>query len=332
MTTDADAGGSTNAVSGTGPRPAPGPGARPEPPGGVGTESTAGGSVSGSADTDGDIDIDVDGLDDRDDSGARFLKCFGKQVQLFRRQAGLTQAQLGVQLNYGADQMASVEQGRRVPKPWMIDKADEVLAAGGVLKAMKDEVERARYPGFFRRAAKLEADAVELHVYANHAVPGLLQTEDYARAVFAMWRPMLDEETIELRVAARLARQKIFSRKPAPLVSFVIEEVVLRRPVGGQAVRRRQLEQILLSGQPRNVDIQVMPTDREDHAGLGGPMSLIETNRQQRVAYVEVQEDSRLMTDRKSVRALEARYGIIRAQALTPQESLSFVEQLLGEL
>jgi len=162
-------------------------------------------------------------------------------------------------------------------------------------------------------------------------VKGLLQTEGYARAVFTMRRPLLDEETIEQRVTARLARQEIFSARPAPLMSFVNEEAALRRPIGGAEVLRGQLEQILLIGQKRNVEIQVMPLAREDHAGLAGPFTLIETKSGQRIAYAEVQKSSRLYTERTPVRELEAQYGIIRAQALTPRESMAFVEKLLGE-
>jgi hypothetical protein len=177
----------------------------------------------------------------------------------------------------------------------------------------------------------LETTAVALHVYATKAVPGLLQTEEYARAVFAMWRPLLDEETVGQRVAARLARQEIFSRTPLPTISFVIEEFVLRRPLGGQAVMRGQLEQVLLHGHRRNVEIQVMPIAREEHAGLEGPFTLIESREGQRIAYVEAYKDSRLYTDRRSVREIEEQYGILRAQALTPRESLALVEKLLGE-
>ncbi|GAA3377368.1 hypothetical protein GCM10020367_52780 [Streptomyces sannanensis] len=152
--------------------------------------------------------------DVRDDSGAGLLKGFGKQMKLFREREGLTQAEVGARLGYGEDQIASVEQGRRIPKPELIDRADEVLGAGGVLKALKDEVARARYPGFFRDAARVEAQAVELHVYDTHIINGLLQTEEYARAVFAMRRPLLDEETMGQRVAARLARQVISPAGP----------------------------------------------------------------------------------------------------------------------
>ncbi len=146
-----------------------------------------------------------------------------------------------------------------------------------------------------------------------------------------MWRPLLDEEIVSQRVAARLARQDVFSRTPLSTISFVIEEFVLRRPLGGWTVMRGQLEQILLHGRRRNVEIQVMPIEREEHAGLEGPFTLIETEDGQRIAYVEAFKDSRLYTERRAVREIEEQYGILRAQALTPRESLAFVEQLLGE-
>ncbi|MFE9168532.1 helix-turn-helix domain-containing protein [Streptomyces kebangsaanensis] len=263
--------------------------------------------------------------------GWGILHLFGRQLKLFREGAGLDRAQFGSRTGYSASTIASFEQGRRIPPPKFIDRADEELGAGGVLKAGKEEVARAQYPAFFRDAARLEAEAIQLHVYANQAVPGLLQTEEYARAVFTMRRPLLAEETIERRISARLARQEIFGRTPLPTISFVIEESVLRRPLGGWGVMRGQLEEILLHGQRRNVEIQVMPSEREDHAGLAGPFTLIETREGRRIAYVEVHKDSRLYTERQPVREFEEQYGILRAAALSPRESLAFMEKLLGE-
>ncbi|MGW7515039.1 helix-turn-helix domain-containing protein [Streptomyces sp. NPDC054796] len=266
------------------------------------------------------------------DGSAAFLRCFGKQMKLFRERAGLTQPELGDKVGYGGDHVASVERGRRIPKPEMIDAVDSVAKAGGVLSAMKEEVARARYPAFFRDAARLEMQAVELSVYSSQAVPGLLQTEEYARAVLTMRRPLLDEETVEQRLAARLERQELIDRRPAPVLSFVIEESVLRRPIGGKQSLRGQLAQLLSIGQKRNVEIQVMPTDREDHAGLDGAFSLLSPKGGEQVAYIEGQGRSSTVTAREEVRAIAARYGIIRAQALTPRESLAFIERLLGEL
>ncbi|WP_435242806.1 helix-turn-helix domain-containing protein [Streptomyces cucumeris] len=261
-----------------------------------------------------------------------FLKGFGKQLKLLRERAGLTQAELASRVGYSTEQVASVECGRRIPKPELIDKADDVLGAGGLLKAMKEEAALARYPAFFRDAARIEAEAVEVYAYDSQAVNGLMQTEEYARAVLAMRRPLLDEDIVEQRVAARMERQAIFSVRPAPILGFVIEESVLRRPFGGKQALRGQLEQLLLIGEKRNVEIQVMPTEREDHAGADGPFILMTPKGGEQLAYLEGQGQSTLLTDREEVRPIAARYGIIRAQALTPRESATFIEKLLGEL
>ncbi|MEU4684043.1 helix-turn-helix domain-containing protein [Streptomyces xinghaiensis] len=274
----------------------------------------------------------ADDVEPRDDgAGTGIVTAFGRQLKLLRTRAGLERPQLGSLTNYSASSIASFEQGRRIPLPRFIDRADEVLGAGGLLKALKEEVERAQYPGFFRDAARLEAGATALYVYAVYAVPGLLQTEDYARAGFRLQRPLVDEDIIEQRLSARMARQGIYDRRPAPLLSFVIEEAALRRPIGGHTTLRRQWERMLHLGQLRNVEIQVMPTEREDHAALGGPFTLIDASTGQRIAYTEVQDDSRLYTERSKIRELETRYGILRSQALTPRESSTFVERLLGE-
>ncbi|MEV6260935.1 helix-turn-helix transcriptional regulator [Streptomyces sp. NPDC051784] len=266
------------------------------------------------------------------DPGAGFLRSFGRQVKLLREAAGLTQAELGTTVGYGEAHIASVEQGRRIPKPELVEAMDRAVGGRGVLMAMKGEVERARYPSFFREFVRLEAEAGELHAYDTHLVNGLLQSEDYARAVFAMWRPLLDEDTIEQRVAARLDRQKLLARRPTPLLSFVIEETVVRRPLGGGHTLRGQLEHLLAIGRQRHVEIQIMPTSRDEHAGLSGPFTLILSRNQRRMGYVEAQSHGIVHTDPVKVQALESTYGVLRAQALTPKESLSWVEKHLGEL
>jgi hypothetical protein len=188
-----------------------------------------------------------------------------------------------------------------------------------------------RCPEWFRDYARLEADAVELHDYSSLAVPGLLQTEAHARVVFATRRPLLDEQTVEQRVAARLDRQRIFDRWPPPFTTFILEESVLRRPLGGWDVHRKQLEALLRFGSLRSVELQVLPTERREHPSLGGPFIMLTPKGRPQMAYLEVQHVSRLITDPDEVRILAARYGSIRAQALTPEESLTLIEKMLGE-
>jgi transcriptional regulator with XRE-family HTH domain len=267
-----------------------------------------------------------------DEPGTGVVAAFGRQLKLLRTRAGLERAEFGKRLGYSADTVASIEQGRRIPQPQFIEKADEVLGAGGLVTALKEEVARAQYPSFFRDMARLEAEAVELCAYDTLVANGLLQTEEYMRALLAMRRPLLDEETIELRVAARLARQEIFNRWPAPLLSFVMEESLLRRLLGGKAVLRGQLEHLFLMGEKRNLELQVMPLHREDNAGVDGPFTVITRRGGEQFMYAEVQGRSNLLTRRDETSLAAARYGIIRSQALSPQESLDHIAKLLGEL
>lgn len=264
--------------------------------------------------------------------GTGILRVFGRQMKLCRVRAGLERPEVGARTGYSPSTIAAYEQGRRIPPPKFIDVVDELLDAGGLLKEMKEEVARAQYPAFFRDAARLEAEAIEVQIYANQAVPGLLQTEEYMRAVFGMGRPLLDEEVVEQQVTARLARQALFSRRPAPLLGFVIDESVIRRPFGGVTVLRGQLEHLLLSGALRNVEVQVMPLDREDNAAVDGPFTVLHREGGEQVAYLEAQGRSTIVTELTEIRGIVARYGIIRAQALTPRESLAFIEKSLGEM
>ncbi|MEU9360758.1 helix-turn-helix transcriptional regulator [Streptomyces sp. NPDC048301] len=257
---------------------------------------------------------------------------FGRQLKLLRTRAGLDRVEFGKRVGYAAQSVASFEQGRRIPQPGFVDKADRVLEAGGLLGALKEELARSQYPVFFRDMARLEAEAVELCAYDTHIVNGLLQTEEYMRAVLAMRRPLLDEETIELRVGARMARQEVFHRWPACLLSFVMEEGAVRKRLGGGSVMRGQLEQLLLFGGMRNVELQMMPLDREDNAGVDGPYTLLTRKDGEQFVYMEVQGRSNLLTEREETRLAAARYGIIRSQALTPRETLTFIEKLLGDL
>ncbi|GEB62192.1 helix-turn-helix domain-containing protein [Streptomyces gardneri] len=267
-----------------------------------------------------------------DKSGKGVVTAFGQSLKTLRVRAGMEREELGKRLGYSASTIASFEQGRRIPPPRAIDRSDEVLDAGGLLTVWKDQLEKAQYPAFFQGMAQLEKRAIELLAYDTLVVNGLLQTEEYTRALLGNRRPPLDSETIEQRVTARLARQDTLDRRPEPLLSFVMCESVLRRKLGGKAVLRGQLEQLLLIGQRRNVELQVMPLDSEDSAGVDGPFTVITREDGKRFVYAEAQGTSALETDPKQGVLAAARYGIIRSQALTPRESLAFIEKLLGEL
>ncbi|MFF9406874.1 helix-turn-helix domain-containing protein [Streptomyces anandii] len=270
-------------------------------------------------------------VDPDDDWGVAVVTTVGRQLKLRREAAGLRAADFGTAVGYGEDLVYKIESGRRIPRPEYLDKADEVLRAGGLLSAMKEDVKRVRYPKKVRDLAKTETRAVELQLYNPLNVHGLLQTPEYAGALFRMRRPAYADDEVERGVAARVARKAIFERDPAPELSFVLDEWTLRRRLGGVSVVRQQLRHLLVVGQLPNVELQVMPMDREEHAGVDGGIEVLKFEDGTAVGRSPGIANSRPVTEPRLLRILELRYGIIRAQALTPRESAAFIEQLLGE-
>lgn len=270
-------------------------------------------------------------VDPDDEWGLAVIATVGRQLRLRREAAEMRAGEFGKALGYGEDMVYKIEGGKRIPRPEYLDDADRVLGAGGLLSAMKEDVEKVRYPKKVREIAEMEAKAVEISLYSNHNVHGLLQTPEHMRALFDAWLPAYSDEEAERMVAARMARRSIFERSPAPTLSFVQEEVTLRRPVGGRMVWRRQLERLLELGQMRNISIQVMPTDCEEHFGTGGLIEVLRFADGTAVGRSEGAFNGRAVSDPKQLRILDQRYGMIRAQALTPRGSRAFIEQMLGE-
>jgi hypothetical protein len=191
--------------------------------------------------------------------------------------------------------------------------------------------EKVRYPKRVRELAKLESQAVEIGIYESNGINGLLQVPGHARALFEAMQPPYSPDEVERMVAARVARASIYERTPAPALSFVLEETALRRPIGGTMVWRRQLERLSEVGGLHNVVLQVMPLNCETHSGMDGKIELLKFADGSAVGRSDGAFSGRPTSDPKQLRVLELRYGTIRAQALSPRESLAFVEQLLGE-
>lgn len=269
-------------------------------------------------------------VDPDDEWGVAVITTVGRQLKLRREAVGMRAADFAKATGYSEDMIYKIESGQRIPRPEFLDKADDVLGAGGLLAAMKHDVEKVRYPRKARDLAALEAKAVELLSYGNHHVHGLLQTEEFMEALMGSQRPKLPPDRLKEAVAGRLARKKIFERSPAPELSFVLEEVTLRRPIGGRPVLRRQLQHLLDIAQLPNVQIQVMPTDRWDHPGMGGRIQVLKFEDGTAVARMDDGYGGRPVSDPKQLRIVELRYGSIRAEALNPKESVAFIGQLLG--
>jgi transcriptional regulator with XRE-family HTH domain len=264
------------------------------------------------------------------------LRTFGAVVQALREHAGLSREEFADLVRFSKHTVASVELGRRMPDPALVDRAEEVLGKTGALRKAAGHL--ARQPGlaaWFRQWARMEAEAINLDTYECRVVPGLLQTEAYARAVSLSVPPVPDEEELNQRIAARLARQELLStrRKPPCAFSFIFEQALLERHTGGEEVTRKLLDHLLrVIDQHWNVQVQIMPLRQPDHPGLDGPLQLLETPENQWFAYSEGQKNGRLISDRKEISVLSRRYGKLRAQALTPEDSKSLLKRMRGAL
>ncbi|MEU3255803.1 helix-turn-helix transcriptional regulator [Streptomyces sp. NPDC006997] len=267
-------------------------------------------------------------------SGDRGSESFGALLKFFRERSGMTQEGLGKHVGYSKSQVAMVERGERAPKGKLIEISDQVLGAQGALLVLAEkEFKKDGLPPWTEDYLMEERKATALHAYQTHLVPGSLQTEAYARAVFASNRfPTFDDEEIEGKVAARLERQQLFERKPSPNVSYVLEESVLTRPLGGRAALKEQLRHILTLGELRHVEIQVMPHQRPIHAGLNGSLILLETAERRQLAYVEGHRGGYFVSEQPDLGDLFGKYGTLRAQALTPEESATLIEEVAGKL
>ncbi|WP_246337952.1 helix-turn-helix domain-containing protein [Streptomyces harbinensis] len=261
------------------------------------------------------------------------MNTVGAVVGRLRSQAGLSQPELAERACVAPETIASIEQGRRPLLPHMAERLDDVLESKGVLWVMVDNLpEEAKFPVWVVEFVIHERDALTHYSYENQVLPGLLQTEGYARAVFRSNLPVLDEEEIEARVAHRLQRQAVLRRKKDPLnASFVIWEPVVRDALGGEEVRRTQLLHLRACADLPGVSIQILPLGRKTHAALNGPFVLLETPEHQLLAYTEVQRGGHLIHDPNEVSILSQKYAMLRSEALNPEESKRLLDQLLGE-
>ncbi|MBD0842404.1 MULTISPECIES: helix-turn-helix domain-containing protein [unclassified Streptomyces] len=263
------------------------------------------------------------------------LKTFGSVLKALREESGLTQEEFALRVRYSAAYIAKIEQGKRFPPGDLPNRAEVVVGPVGVkvlTAAAKSLTRRAGLASWFRQWAGIEEEAISLYAYECRAVPGLLQPEGYIRAIFDRRLPPASEEQIEREVTARLDRQQLISTRQNTAFSFVIEQSVLARRMGGREVTLHVINHLLDVGNRRNVEIQIMPSVQEDHCGIDGHMYLAETPTHQWIGYTEGQRSSNLISAPKDVSVLLQRYGKLRSQALDCGATVKLLEQMRGAL
>ncbi|RNG36168.1 helix-turn-helix domain-containing protein [Streptomyces botrytidirepellens] len=255
---------------------------------------------------------------------------FGSRVRRLRTAAGLTQAELGLRAHVVSTRITQIERASGARPTLALARAlDSALAADDLLVDLWTYVHRETFPDWSRAFMAYAARAKAIREYAAQVVPGLLQTEDYARAVLSLDPLLTGEKQLEERVAARLERQERLASSDRPELWVVLDEAVLRRPVGNTAIMRRQMARLLEAAAEPHVTVQVLPFDQGGHAAMGGSLTVLTVPDGTEVAYKEGADFGQLIEEPTDVAQYAVTYDRLRAVALPPLMSLDMIRSVM---
>ncbi|WP_406146933.1 Scr1 family TA system antitoxin-like transcriptional regulator [Streptomyces sp. NBC_01012] len=252
----------------------------------------------------------------------------GAELRHRREAADLSQEDLGAPLFVSGSFIGQLESGTRRMQLDQAQKLDEVLGAGGFFVRNCAALKKSKYPDHFAEAAEAEREATSIREYAPLLIPGLLQTEGYARAVFRGGLPTATEDTIDELVAARLERAQLLADPTTPLVWVVLDEAVLRRHKGGRATMADALRHLCTLAGHHRIIVQVLPFSAGAHMALEGPLKLMAFDTAPPLAYLQGLGTGQLRDDPATVRQYELTYDLVVASALSPEASLALIHSV----
>lgn len=252
---------------------------------------------------------------------------FGAELKRRREEAAFTQVELGARVFVSGGYIGQFEQAIRKPQLDVAQRIDEVLQTGGFFERMwRKLIKDKRYAEYFEAAAELERLATDIFEYAPAVVPGLLQTPEYAQAVFVASNPLATDEYIDELVRARMERALLLKDATRPMYWGVLHETVLRIPVGGPATMARQLDHIAALVREHKVLVQVLPFAAGAHPEMGKMIWLMEFDDAPPTVYTEAVLSGNLLDDPAVVKRTRASYDLIRAAAQSPEATLALLE------
>ena len=260
-------------------------------------------------------------------------KRFGAELRAHRTAKGWTQVELGEKLSYSGSFVSDVERGDKGASEDFAKRCDEVLRLPGSFLRLWEDLQREEFPTWFASVIPVERESVKISGWELGAVPGLLQTPQYARTLIRARRPQDDEETVERTIRVRVERQEILARPKPPLCCYVLSEGVLRQLVGGAEVMADQLDRLIkVADDTPGFVVQVLPFSAQQPAGTYGHLYLYERVGQPPVAYTECFGGGRMIQDPQEVSDLATVMGMLRAAALSPWDAVGLMRTIRRDL
>ncbi|MEV6816375.1 helix-turn-helix transcriptional regulator [Micromonospora sp. NPDC051296] len=256
--------------------------------------------------------------------GEQTVELIRVQLRKQRALAGMNQDEFGKRTNYSGSTVSAVETGTRPVDLPYARRADEILETGGLFESLLHTAQQSAQPVWFMPWLKAERAARQLRYFNPMLIPGLFQTENYARAVlrFDDTRPA---QEIEQQVAARLERQEILRLERPPQIVAVIDEYVLRR---SDAIMAEQLAHLLRMAELPFIHLHVIPASAGLHVGLDGPLSLARLPDGTWVGHLENHLGGEAADTEEKLATLLARWECVRAIALPEDLSIALIKEV----
>lgn len=263
---------------------------------------------------------------------ASALAAFAGQLKAWRKSRGWSQVALAAKIGYSDSLVSGVETMEKTPTLDFATRCDDEFGAPGTFVALHVLVTREAWPSYFSPVLDAEARATQIHEWELRDVPGLLQTEAYARSVISAGKPRLSPAEIDRKVSGRMERQQIFEQESPPMHWSVLHEGALRHVIGSVEIMKEQLDKLIAVAGTPDVVLQVLPFMAHDHPGTDGPIMVLDFADSPSIAYCECKGGGMLTETPSDVIDLMNTMNLIRAASLSPRESLDLLRRIRSDL
>ncbi|MFE2475526.1 Scr1 family TA system antitoxin-like transcriptional regulator [Streptomyces sp. NPDC059389] len=261
------------------------------------------------------------------DPSASPLDYYGSELRRLREAAHLKQAALGEIVFCTASLIGQVETARKVPTRDFSERLDAALGTDGHFSRLVGLVLRSVLPTWFQPFAEMEAQAEHISTFQCQLIYGLLQTEAYARAVLGVENP----GKLDAAVAARMDRQRILARENPPVLWVVLDEAALHREIGGREVMSNQLAHLLSLQRQQWLEVQVLPFNAGQHAGMMGSFTMLRFDDDPDLHYSESYDSGHMTANPQVIKERSVGYARLQAEALSPRASAELIARVMEE-
>ena len=270
-------------------------------------------------------------LNDQDDSRPTPRTMLGRRLRRLREGLNYSQRALAEEVGYPHTYISRVERGEQLPSEALTSALDRYFGTDELFAELLELAQDTSIPDYGRAAVSKEADAERIQVFTSSLIPGLLQSEEYARELFRKSLPGESDDKVNERVAVRMHRKRIFERLEPPYFWAIIDEAALKRPVGSKKQMSEQLDHLLEIAVKPHFTLQILPFADGAHPMMGGCLTMLTLRDGGSMAFVESFASGETVELPKRVIELTQRFDVARAIALSGEKSLDLIREYLRE-